>query len=415
MNERDQRAQAAVLQALLDKRAPPAWLHAPGLLSAVGATWFDLGEFDKARAALLAAVQAEDREGTVPIHDIEKLANVEARLGERQATVGDETGAATKSAAKAAAAPAGAALIRLAIARLQTLDQLVAVEGGTLHNPERSALLGSAWKRLAGVQARAALQAKTAAARQDAAEAMREALRRSIEAFARDEGRPGAGRFDSYLALNRLALVALLRAAGGDDADAADTADTADATDAAHDIALARQCRQDAQARYALDGNPWRAVMQSDSAMVETLLDGSLGRADEAGAAALDALAANYAATLANLTLRPAQLDSVVTQMELLSRFADALSLDRGNAALYRTADRLLELRQRIHPGKRPRSDRPAPPATAGSRQARTARPQPDASPARTAKAVKAVKATKATKTAGATKAGAKRPARPRP
>ena len=70
------------------------WTRAPtasddsGQGHCIGATWIDLGQFEPARKALLAAVQAEDREGTVPIHDIERLANVEARLGERQATAG---------------------------------------------------------------------------------------------------------------------------------------------------------------------------------------------------------------------------------------------------------------------------------------------------------------------------------------
>ena len=355
MNERDRRAQASALQALLDKRAQPGWLHAPGLRSAIGATWFDLGEFDQARAALLAAVQAEDREGTVPIHDIEKLANVEARLGERQATAGEPAKSGQKSAAQAAA-PSGEALIRVAIGRLQTLDQLVAAEGGTLHNPERSALLGSAYKRLACVQARAVLLASDASTRATAAEAMREALARSIQAYARDEGSPGSGQFDSYLALNRLALSALLPVPAG-----------SATADAARDIALARQCGQDAQARFAQDGDPWRAVMQSDSAMVEALLDGSLGREGDAGQAALDKLVDNYAATLANLTLRPVQLDSVVTQMELLSRLADALWLGGGDAALYRMAGRLIALGQRIRPGLPARSDRPAAPASTAS------------------------------------------------
>ena len=69
--------------------------------------------------------------------------------------------------------------------------------------------------------------------------------------------------------------------------------------------------------------------------------------------------------TLLNLTLKPGQLDSVVTQMQLLSRFCDALWLGGGDAALHRTADRLLELGQRIRPGTRPRNDRPAKPAAA--------------------------------------------------
>jgi hypothetical protein len=360
MTERDLRAQAAALEALLKKRCQPGWLHAPGLQSAIGATWFDLGQFDKARTALLAAVQAEDREGTVPIHDIEKLANVEARLGERQATAAADPDA--KKAAKDDGAPVGKDLIELAIERLRTLDQLLAAGGEPLPNPERSALRGSAYKRLASVNALAALRTKQAGRRSSAAQSMRDALQRSTEAYARDEGQPGSGRFDSYLALNRLSLQALV--AWPQDGVAADPA---------ADVDLARQCRLDAQARYAREGDPWSAVMQSDAALTEALLDGSLGLAGDAGQAALDKLTASYAATLANLTLRPSQLDSVVTQMELLSRFCDALWLGGGDASLYRAATRLLELRQRIRPGARPRADRPAPPVAAAPRKARAA------------------------------------------
>nr|MCU0919548.1 CHAT domain-containing protein [Burkholderiaceae bacterium] len=369
MNERDQRTQVAALEALLKKRCPPAWLQAPALQSALGRAWLDLGQFDKARSALLAAVQAEDREGTVPIHDIEKLANVEARLGERQALAEVER--------KDAATPndAGETLIRLAIGRLHTLDQLVAAEGGTLHNPERSALLGSAYKRLASVKSHPVLAARDARRRAAAAAVMREALQHSIQAYGRDEGHPGTGHFDSYLVLNRLALLALLPWPA-----ASAVADKARAID------LARQCRSDAEARYAQQGSPWSAVMQSEALLVETLLQGSLGRTDEPGQVAFDALAASYASTLVNLTLTPSQLDSVVTQMELLSRFCDALWYSGGDAALYRTADRLLELSRRIHPGKRARSDRPAPPSVlAGKPGPGAAKPRKTSPPSKAA------------------------------
>ncbi len=354
MNDRDQRARVASLEALLKARCQPGWLQAPGLQSAIGSTWLDLGQFDKARASLLAAVQSEDREGTVPIHDLEKLANVEARLGERQATAN----AAAKGKGKdkgepnGSGAPTGKDLIHLAINRLRTLDGLVAAEGGKLHNPERSALLGSAYKRLASVHAQAALVTKDQAVRLREAQAMREALDQSIEAYGRDEGRPGTGHFDSYLALNRLALLALMYGSGKRATE-----------DKARAIDLARQCRGEAEARYAQDGNLWSAVIQSEAVLVEALLAGSLGRTDELGQVAFDSLAASYTATLANLTLKPGQLDSVVTQMTLLSRFCDALWLGGGDASLYRMGSRLLELGQRIRPGTPPRSDRPAPPS----------------------------------------------------
>jgi hypothetical protein len=349
MNERDVRAQVESLETMLKKRSPPGWLNAPGLLSAIGATWLDLDQFDRAREALLAAVQAEDREGTVPIHDIEKLANVEARLGERQANAATSGADAARGSSDA---PTGAQLIDLAIDRLHMLDQLVAVQGGTLHNPERSALLGSAYKRLASVHAQRVLAPKGADTPNVTAKAMLEALQRSVTAYGRDEGHPGTGHFDSYLALNRLALDALTPW----------TKKTAEA-DKAQAIDLARQCRSDAEASHAKTGDMWSAVIQSEAQLVEALIDGSLGRPGEAGQATFDKLVASYAQMLANLTLKPSQLDSIVTQMELLSRFYDALWVADGDLARYRTASRLLELRQRVHPGARPRNDRPPPPA----------------------------------------------------
>ena len=170
---------------------------------------------------------------------------------------------------------------------------------------------------------------------------MLDALQHSVAAYGRDEGHPGTGHFDSYLALNRLALVALTpwknRTAESDKAQAID---------------LARQCRSDAEARYAKTADIWSAVIQSEAQLVEALIDGSLGRPGDAGQAAVDKLVASYAQALANVTLKPSQLDSVVTQMELLSRFCDALWVADGDAVRYRTATRLLELRQRVHPGR---------------------------------------------------------------
>ena len=86
-SEREARAQVARTETILQKRCPPGWLAMPQLQSALGATWLDLGEFDKARVALLRAVQTEDKTGHVPIKDVEKLANIEARLGEERGTL----------------------------------------------------------------------------------------------------------------------------------------------------------------------------------------------------------------------------------------------------------------------------------------------------------------------------------------
>jgi CHAT domain len=76
LTERDMRAQADAIAELLQRRCPPGWQNLPQLQSALGMTWFELGQLERARDAFLAAVQSVDTIGLVPIRDIEKLANV---------------------------------------------------------------------------------------------------------------------------------------------------------------------------------------------------------------------------------------------------------------------------------------------------------------------------------------------------
>jgi hypothetical protein len=178
---------------------------------------------------------------------------------------------------------------------------------------------------------------------------MRDALQDGARAYGRDEGRPGSAHFSSYLAINRLALAALTPWPDG--------SARADA------IELARGCRREAELAYGYSPNLWDAVMQPEALLVEKLIDGSLGQAGDAGQAAVDATAEAFAQALANVVVKPSQLDSLVSQLELLSRFCDALAVADGDARFYRTASRLLELQQRLRPGRRPRADRPAPPA----------------------------------------------------
>jgi triacylglycerol esterase/lipase EstA (alpha/beta hydrolase family) len=397
MSDRDSRGQTEALEALQKNRCPPGWLNLPVVQSALGATWYDLNQFDRARAALLQAVQAEDKAGTVPIHDIEKLANAEARLGERRgadelraapgvAGVRDERAKGSPPRERVApGAPAdesAASLVEQAIKRLHTLDTLAAKTDALAFNPERSALLGSACKRKANLCALSLLaaarsrgdKAPTPAERARGAElaqAMSDALRESAEAYRRDEGSPGSSHFSSYLALNRLALEALSTWP-----EVGATSSPIESARQAGAVELARQCRHYAELAYASSADLWDAVMQPEALMVEKLNDRSLGQSGDAGQVAFDALAAAYGQALANVTVKPAQLDSVVSQMELLSRFCDALAVARSNADLYRAASRLLALLQRVHPSRRPRDDRPMEPAepAAAPRKARRRR-----------------------------------------
>lgn len=327
---RESKRQIDAIEATLKKRCPPAWLSLPQLQSALGATWRDVDQFDKARESFLAAIRAEDKVGYVPIRDIEQLANVEARMGERSDRV---------------------ELIDLALRRLKTLNDLVAdaadsKEKAIVANAERSALRGSAYKRKASLFANHLL-AKDADARTraDAGAQMKAALEMSSAAYREAEGAPGSSTFVPYNALNRLAIDALLPLSESLRAAAVD---------------LAQQCRKAAAERYAAEGGIWDNVMQPESLLIERLIDGKLGAAGAAGDAVLEEVALAYSQALAEVTIKPSQLDSVVTQMTLLSKFYDALSVADGDPAKLRTADRLLALRKRVHPGSADRKDRPA-------------------------------------------------------
>ena len=349
-DERTSRAQAQRIERMLKDRCPPGWLVFPQLQSAIGATWYDLNLLEKARASYLLAVQAEDHAGQVPIRDIEKLANIEARLGERRGTLKGTTGTAGDT-------ESGQALIETAIGRLNGLNTLLSVRAQTgsalapPFNAERSALLGSAYKRLAGLHAQKILsQQANDTERAASGKGMTAALEASSAAYRTAERNPGSGQFSPYQALNRLALEAL--------------APEAAASPRAAAIEVAHQCANAAAQANTRGIDPWDEIMQAEALLVERMLDSTLGSTGDAGLAVLNEVAGAYELSLANVILKPSQIDSMASQMELLSRFADALSLvgndPKRRLPLRRIADRLLELAKRVHPGRNSRSDRPA-------------------------------------------------------
>jgi hypothetical protein len=178
-----------------------------------------------------------------------------------------------------------------------------------------------------------------------AAEGLRRSLEASIAAYRRDECTAGTREFSAYLALNRLALDALTPWRSDAEKQAA--------------IELAHECQRYATESFGRSASPWDAMMQPEALLVERLVDGSLEGEGDAARAALEELAAAYAQALDNVTVKPSQLDSMLSQMELLSRFLDAVGLVDANPAFSRIATRLLELLQRIRPGRPPRNDRP--------------------------------------------------------
>jgi hypothetical protein len=118
--------------------------------------------------------------------------------------------------------------------------------------------------------------------------------------IATGEGRPGEPAFRAYNALNRLAIEALLLPAGA-------------APQAA--IELARHCRLAAAEAYRRSASVWDAVMVPEALLIERLLDGGLMQTGDTGEQASAEVARAYHDTLANLTVKPREFDSVVAQI----------------------------------------------------------------------------------------------------
>jgi hypothetical protein len=305
-------------------------------------------------------------DGQVPIRAIEQLANIEARMGEQDESddKDDKDGGALK-------------LIESALERLRALDALVSHAAGEAAsgqvNSERCALRGSAAKRKANVFARRALAADAATGSvseagskggqlgsEGALAQMDQALRDSAGFYRQGEGRPGDAAFRSYNALNRLAIEALLVPADGErqgegEGNAANTDIEA--------IALARYCRSAARDAYARSADFWDAMREPESLLVEHLLDARLMQSGAVGQLAFDEVTRAYQETLSSLCLKPKQLDSVLAQICLLSRFCDARSLGGdhglGDGGWQLAADRLIALAERLRPGACQRGDRP--------------------------------------------------------
>ena len=341
LTQREREVALADLEQLLQERCPAGWSALPAVQSSLAAVWADLGDFARAHAAYLAAVQAEDGSGRVPIRDIEQLANLEARMGEE---AGD------------------GALIDSALQRLGSLDSLVAESSGkdavAAVNAERCALRGSAAKRKAVLFARRVLEGRRGQTDIGAdLKQMEQALRDSAAFYGAGEGRQGEAAFRPYNALNRLALTATMAAPANADRQA--------------EIDLARYCGRTAAAAYSASASFWDAIMVPEALLVERLLDGALMQPGDAGELAFEEVAGAYRHALSSLGVKEKQLDSLLAQLRLLSTVCDARQAS-GEAAGWRlAADRLIALGEQIRPGEGRRDDRP--PAEAAVAAAPTA------------------------------------------
>ena len=228
-------------------------------------------------------------------------------------------------------------------------------------------LLGSVLKRRASLDARRLLAAAVGSGNsvrereiRRSAEAMAATLEQAAAAYRRAEGLPGDSRFNPAAALNRLALDAL-------------TPGNRDSVARGAALALAQRSRDDATQRLARSPTARDAMLVPESMLVESLLDGSLGRTAAAGQAAFERLAQAYADTLAEPSLTPADIGAMASQLALLSLFCDALGLVRDGEALRRTAERLQDLAQLLQPARKRRQPPPAPARAAAKKAARNA------------------------------------------
>lgn len=354
---REQARLRDAIKSLLRQRCPPDWLQLPQLQSALGATWADLGDFEAARQAYLCAVQAEDQLGRVPIRDIEQLANVESRLGERN---GDE------------------ALIRLALRRLRDLDRLVGTQpdAAPALNPERCALRGAALKRLASLFAGRLLTLPDGADTAEAHGGLVQALWDSAMAYGEGEGTAGQSGFRPYNALNRLSLLALLFKADAatppsttvTEVSASVPPSAATASQAVtpeQALALARASETEAEQAQSRGGDVWTALMAPEARLVQALLEGRFDAEDGEAQAALAQRLGDYQALLQRLVIKPRERDSVLSHMSQLSRLADGLYRHGRQPALWHAATHLLALARALgYTGTR--ADRPPHPDAAG-------------------------------------------------
>ena len=184
------------------KKAPKDWQNMPEVLYACGRFYGELKDFAEAIRYFEKAVAIEDKKGQVPVTAIEQLANFEARQGEKKNDFD---------------------LIYRAIDRLRYLvkaaggvDAAGDITGAAI-NCERCALLGSAYKRLAGQLETWSLETDDP----DKPKGIKQALVLSAKWYEAGEGDPQQPDFSPYNAQNRLALQAVLGIAKPEDAELA--------------------------------------------------------------------------------------------------------------------------------------------------------------------------------------------------
>ncbi|MCB1825190.1 MAG: CHAT domain-containing protein [Candidatus Competibacteraceae bacterium] len=266
------------LQGLFRKPATKPWSALPEVLCALGRFHAESSDFEQAMACYEKAIASEDKRGQVPVVAIEQLANLETGQGEKK---GNTT------------------LVLQGIKRLRGLRDAADGEGEVSVNHERCALLGSAYKRLAGLLD--AWSSDTGA--EDRPTGVKQALEQATYWYGKGEGHPNQPGFSPYCAQNRLALRVVL---------------LGETTLA--EAALASQAGEIARQRYPVSRDSFDLLMVADGLLIARLIDGGLRkRPEEAEREILDC----YRDIREQLPESARQLDSVMTQIRLLAGFIE--------------------------------------------------------------------------------------------
>jgi len=252
------------IKALL-KNTSKDWLDLPEVLYALGRFYAESDAFEPAARYFEKAIAIEDKRGQVPVVVIEQLANLEARQGEKKKD---------------------ASLVRRGIKRLLGLLRAADGAGDASVNCKRCALLGSAYKRLAGL-----LDARPSdAGAENRPTGAKRALEQAVNWYKQGEGHPNQPGFSPYCAQNRLALQAVLGNIKPED----DPAEAALALQAGAEAALALQAGEIARRCYANSRDYFDLVMAADGVLIARLIDGGLAdHPDEAEREILGCYASN--------------------------------------------------------------------------------------------------------------------------
>lgn len=199
---------------------------------------------------------------------------------------------------------------------------------------ERTAILGSAYKRKAAVLARSLLESENG----DVAEEFHEAIKASGETYKR-VSRDAKGKIvKAYQALNWLALQSL-----DDDGKKSEY------------VSLCLECAKLANENFRKEPDFWNAIMVADAFLVECLYGRGLGVASQGRVSADEKVWQLYSQALHTSQVTPKSLESVTEQIKFLALFFDAkaklLGQTKPDEEYKRLAESLSLLAKRIGAG----------------------------------------------------------------